>query len=129
MLRVVALLVLLLPACAPSMAAGVASTTAAAGALSLAQRKAGGCYAICTGGTICNPRSGLCERAPCDGLCGRDEHCEASYAETKCAPGAPADVVSTAPGSQKTIPALQPEGVTSGPPQIVPAAERNPTSR
>lgn len=28
---------------------------------SLEQRSAGGCYAQCVGGTICNPRTGYCE--------------------------------------------------------------------
>ena len=128
MLRV-ALLALVLPACAAGVVAGAAVTTGAAAGLSVVQRKAGGCYAVCTGGTTCNPRTGLCERMPCDGLCGRDQHCVASYSESICVAGAPSDVVSNAPGSQKTIPVLQPVPMPSGPPQIVPAAEQNPPSQ
>ncbi|HEY6101234.1 MAG TPA: hypothetical protein VIW03_17490 [Anaeromyxobacter sp.] len=35
-----------------------------------AQRHAGGCYAVCTNGTLCNPNTGLCEAQP------RAEYCE-----------------------------------------------------
>lgn len=122
-------LLLLLMACTPNMLVGAATTTSAAVTLSAVQRKAGGCYAVCTGGTVCNPRSGFCERLPCDGLCGPDEHCDTSFSQSKCAPGAPSDVVSSAKGSQKTIPVLQPVVLPSGPPAIVPAAEQSPPPR
>jgi len=36
------------------------NTALAAGA-SMAQKTAGGCYAQCVGGSICNPRNGFCE--------------------------------------------------------------------
>lgn len=127
MLRSV-LLAILLPACAAGVVAGAAVSTGAAVGLSAVQRKAGGCYAVCTGGTACNPRTGWCERLPCDGLCSPDQHCVASFSESSCVAGAPSDVVSSAPGSQKTIPVLQPVPFPSGPPQIVPAAEQNPPS-
>ena len=97
--------------------------TAAALSASAMQRNGGGCYAICTGGAVCNPRSGLCEKAPCDGLCGAGEHCEQSFSKSWCAPGAASDVVSQAPGTQKTVPVLPPPGpLPDGPPEIVPAA-------
>jgi hypothetical protein len=119
---------LLLPACA-SVLAGATTVTAAGLGTSALQRKAGGCYAICTADTTCNPHTGLCEKLPCGGLCGPDEHCEFSVAESKCAPGAPSDVASKAPGTQKTIPVLPPPpAISGGPPQVVPAAEQNPPS-
>ena len=103
--------------------------TAAAMGASALQRSAGGCYALCTNGTACNPRTGLCEDVPCRGLCRPDEHCESTPVEDKCAPGAPADVAAKAPGTGKTLPVLPPPaGVPSGPPQIVPAAEKTPSS-
>lgn len=123
-----ALLAILLPACAAGTLAGAAVSTGAAVAFSAAQRHAGGCYAICTGGTACNPRNGLCERLPCDGQCGPDQHCVASFSESSCVAGAPSDIVSNAQGSQKIIPVLQPVPIPTGPPEIVPAAEQNPPS-
>jgi hypothetical protein len=54
----------LLPGCKSSApytlpAAGI-NAALAAGA-SVAQRSAGGCFAQCVGGTICNPNTGFCE--------------------------------------------------------------------
>ena len=43
-----------------SLPAAGLNTALAAGA-SIAQRSAGGCYAQCVGGTICNPNTGFCE--------------------------------------------------------------------
>jgi hypothetical protein len=124
MLRI-ALMAVLLPACAAAVLAGATAETAAAVGSSGLQRSAGGCYANCTSGTVCNPRTGLCERAPCDGSCGAGEHCESSYSKSWCAPGAASDVVSQAPGTQKSVPLLPPPPpIPSGPPQIVPAAEQ-----
>lgn len=121
----VALAAVVLAGCAASNLAGATSVTAAALASSAVQRKAGGCYAVCTSGTTCNPNTGLCERMPCDGLCTADQHCEVTAIETKCAPGASADVVSTAPGKQKTLPVMpSPAPIEGGPPQVVPAAEQ-----
>lgn len=34
-----------------------------------AQRAAGGCYAVCTNGTVCNPKTGLCEAPAPDAYC------------------------------------------------------------
>ena len=56
------------------------------------QRATGGCVASCTNGTTCNPRTGFCEALPCRGLCGSEEHCENSFAESKCVPGVAAGV-------------------------------------
>jgi hypothetical protein len=46
---------------APYTLPAAAINTAIAAGASAAQRSAGGCYAQCVGGTICNPRSGFCE--------------------------------------------------------------------
>src|SRR5207237_2384313 len=124
-----ALIAVVLQGCAAGVAVGATTVTAAAAGTSALQRKAGGCYAICTAGTACNPQSGLCERQPCDGLCAADQHCETSFNESKCVAGAPSDVASKAPGTQKTIPVMLPMApVPSGPPQVIPAAEQNPPS-
>ena len=53
-----------LPACgssAPYTIPSAAINTAIAAGASAAQRSAGGCYAQCVGGTVCNPRNGFCE--------------------------------------------------------------------
>ena len=94
------------------------------------QRSAGGCYAVCTNGTTCNPRTGLCEDLPCHGLCRPDEHCEATPTQDRCAPGAPSDVAAKAPGAGKTLPVLPaPPPASGGPPEIVPAAEKSPPGK
>ena len=125
MVRLALIAVVLCGCAGASTAVGASTVTAAALGTSALQRKAGGCYAICTGGTQCNPNTGLCERMPCDGLCGADQHCEVSPVESKCAPGAGSDVVTTAPGKQKTLPVLPPPPpVEGGPPQVVPAAQQ-----
>ena len=129
-----ALIAVVLPACAASMVAGASTVTAAAVGASALQRSAGGCYATCTSGTACNQRTGLCERAPCDGLCRSDEHCESSATQSVCVRGPPSDVAAKAPGGQKVVPVLAPasaneRGVSGGPPQVVPAAEQNPPSQ
>jgi hypothetical protein len=110
--------------------AGASVTTGLALGASAANRAAGGCYAICTNGTSCNPRTGLCEVLPCRGRCASDEHCEETFAETKCVPGGgTTGVTSVAKGKDTKIPILPPIVPDStGPPQIVPAAEQRPPS-
>ncbi|MGZ6142210.1 MAG: hypothetical protein ACXWLM_02675 [Myxococcales bacterium] len=123
----VALAAMLLSGCAASTMVGASTVTAAALGTSAMQRRSGGCYATCANGTTCNPNTGLCERMPCDGACGRDEHCEVTALESKCAPGPPSDVASRAPGTGKTIPVLEPPPpVEGGPPRVIPAAEQHP---
>jgi hypothetical protein len=54
----------LLPACkssAPYTLPSAGINAALAVGASVAQRSAGGCYAQCVGGTICNPNTGFCE--------------------------------------------------------------------
>jgi hypothetical protein len=46
---------------APYTVPSAAINTAIAASASVAQKSAGGCYAQCVGGTICNPRNGFCE--------------------------------------------------------------------
>jgi hypothetical protein len=46
---------------APYTVPSAAINTAIAAGASAAQKSAGGCYAQCVGGTICNPRNGFCE--------------------------------------------------------------------
>lgn len=53
------------PACkssAPYTLPAAAVNTGIAAAVSGMQRSAGGCYAQCVGGTVCNPASGFCEQ-------------------------------------------------------------------
>jgi hypothetical protein len=55
---------IVLPGCrssAPYTLPSAAINTAIAASASVAQKSAGGCYAQCVGGTICNPRTGFCE--------------------------------------------------------------------
>jgi hypothetical protein len=47
---------------APYTVPAAAINTALAVGVSAAQRSAGGCYAQCVAGTICNPRTGFCEQ-------------------------------------------------------------------
>ena len=129
MLRI-ALIGVLLQACAAPVAVGAATMTAAAVGSAGVQRRAGGCYAMCVQGTTCNPGTGLCERLPCDGACRADQHCETTFNKSECVAGAPYDVASKAPGTDKTIPVMLPQspGVESGPPEVVPAAMKDPPS-
>ena len=121
---------MLLSGCAASTVVGASTVTAAALGTSAMQRRAGGCYANCVNGTTCNPNTGLCERMPCDGACGRDEHCEVSALASKCEPGPPSDIASQAPGAGKTIPFIPPPPpVEGGPPQIRAGGRAAPADR
>lgn len=57
-------------------AVGAAVMTSLAAASSAASRGAGGCYAQCTHGTVCNRATGLCERLPCGGQCREGQICD-----------------------------------------------------
>jgi hypothetical protein len=46
-----------------TMGAAAIMTGVAAGAAA-SSRASGGCWAICTGGLVCNPRTGWCEKPP-----------------------------------------------------------------
>jgi predicted small lipoprotein YifL len=54
---------------APYTVPAAAVNTGVALGLAGAQRANGGCYAVCTNGTVCNPRNGLCESAKADVYC------------------------------------------------------------
>src|SRR4051812_48407032 len=109
---------------------GASTMTALALGTSAAERAAGGCYAMCTNGTACNPRTGLCELQPCRNQCSVSEHCETSFTGDKCMPGAPTGVESVAKSSSKqNMPVGTPTALPSingGEPTIVPAAEQVP---
>jgi len=113
-------------------AVGAAAITGLALGSSVANRSAGGCYAMCTNGTTCNNKTGLCERMPCRGECGHGERCEESFTGFKCVPGGqPGDVASEAKNSGVNLPVAPPPSTapsSSGPPVVVPAAETQDTS-
>jgi hypothetical protein len=107
--------------------AGAATMTALAAGSAVANRASGGCIAVCTNGTICNPKSGLCQRLPCRGECGADERCEENFTGWKCVQGAHSDVASQAKASTDTkLPVASPADTSSssGPPVVVPKAEQ-----
>src|SRR5512143_836635 len=54
---------------APYTVPAAALNTGIALGIAGAQRANGGCYAVCTNGTVCNPRNGLCESAKADVYC------------------------------------------------------------
>lgn len=68
-----AIAALAIPACkssAPYTLPSAAINSAIAVGASAVQRSAGGCYAQCVGGTVCNPATGFCESpgAVCIGM-------------------------------------------------------------
>ena len=109
---------------------GASTMTALAMGSAVAERAAGGCIAMCTHGTACNPQTGLCEVLPCRNQCQATEHCEQTFTGDKCLPGAPTGVESVANAS-KNKPNI-PVGVpissepATGVPTVVPAAEQQP---
>ena len=113
-----------------STLAGTTTMTALAMGSAVAERAAGGCIAICTNGTACNPQNGLCEVLPCRNQCSATEHCEQTFTGDKCMPGATTGVESVA-NAEKNKPKI-PVGVPTssvpqtGTPTVVPAAEQNP---
>ncbi len=73
-----------------------------------AERRAGGdCFTPCTHGTVCNPRSGYCEPAPCGGKCQAWEVCVESAGVARCA-GTAAPALSV----QQPGPSGEPGGFT-----------------
>lgn len=82
--RVLILCALALAACQSSaqytVPAALANTGLALG-VSAAQRTGGGCYATCTGGTVCNPATGYCEAASALDVCA-----EAPGGGVRCTP-------------------------------------------
>ncbi len=66
---------------APYTVPAAAINTGIALGVAGAQRAQGGCYAVCTNGTVCNPKNGLCESAKADLYCE-----EAPGGGTRCVP-------------------------------------------
>ncbi len=58
---------------APYTVPAAALNSAVAVGAALGQKAAGGCYATCTHGTACNPRTGLCEAASASEVCDQGE--------------------------------------------------------
>ena len=123
--------VLLLAGChtgsANTMVGAASMTSLAVGAAAL-NRANGGCFAVCTAGTACNPRSGLCEVLPCRGQCESGEHCEDNFTGGKCVPGGTTGVEAVARGSATKLPYAVPATAeeSSGPPVVTPKAEQEP---
>ena len=57
-------------------AGAAAIVTGIAVASSGVSRAMGGCYAVCTAGTVCNQETGLCDPLPCNGSCAENERCD-----------------------------------------------------
>jgi hypothetical protein len=125
-LVLVALLLLGCKTGSPNTLVGAAVTTAAGIGAAAANRAAGGCVAICTAGTVCNTRTGLCDRQACDGRCGQGEICEETFAVSKCVAGT-TGVAAKADGQPRTAPVVpinQAPDANHASPTIVPAAEQ-----
>ncbi|HUL58717.1 MAG TPA: hypothetical protein VLU43_05555 [Anaeromyxobacteraceae bacterium] len=88
MTRLALAALLALAACkssAPYTLPAAALNTGIAAAISGTQRASGGCYAVCTNGTVCNPRTGWCEKGPAPG-----DYCEeAPGGGMRCVPIGP----------------------------------------
>jgi hypothetical protein len=85
-------LLALLLACrssAPYTAPAAAINSALGLGVSARQRAAGGCFAMCTNGLECNPRTGYCEPPPC-GPCPAGESCILASGGFRCGSGAEA---------------------------------------
>ncbi len=125
-LLLVALLFLGCKTGSPNTLVGAAVTTAAGLGASAANRAAGGCIAICTAGTVCNTRTGLCDRQACDGRCAQNEVCEETFSGGKCVVGT-TGVAAKADGRPRTapvVPITQAPDANHASPTIVPAAEQ-----
>ncbi len=83
---------------APYTVPAAAINTAVAAGFSLRQRAEGGCYAICAHGTVCNPRTGYCDPAPC-GNCQSWEVCVETEVAWRCVVGGTPMVTQTRPGA------------------------------
>ncbi len=71
--------------------------------MSARQRAEGGCYATCTSGTECNPRSGFCEPAAC-GACRGWETCIETEVAWRCLPNGATTLTESRSGKTKTAP-------------------------
>lgn len=60
-------------------------------------RSSGGCYAICTGLTVCNGENGLCEVNPCGRGCGSGQRCDLGLPVPRCVDDGTGDLVKQPP--------------------------------
>src|SRR5207248_10573007 len=97
---------------ATSTLVGATTMTALAVGTAVAERAAGGCIAMCTTGTSCNPRTGLGEVLPCRKQCLATEHCEQTFTGDKCVPGGPTGTESVANANKPDIPVGVPTAAT-----------------
>ncbi len=102
--RAALLALVLLPACSSSARYTVPATainTALGLGASAQQRAAGGCFATCAYGTVCNPGTGFCEPSPC-GTCPDGERCIVVNGGWKC--GTEAEASSAAAAVRTKLP-------------------------
>ncbi|HYV65146.1 MAG TPA: hypothetical protein VE964_02820 [Myxococcales bacterium] len=106
--------------------AGATSMGAAAIGVAALERANGGCIALCTAGTTCNPVKGLCEPFPCRGECGSNEHCEQTFSGSKCVAGGPTSVEALVKAKGPVTPEIAPVQAPpkDGSPTIIPAAQQ-----
>lgn len=127
--RAAAIVLSLLCACSssgPYTVPAAAINTALGLGASAQQRAAGGCFATCAYGTVCNARTGFCEPSPC-GTCGAGESCVVVNGGWKCgteaeASSAASTVRTNLPPPGQVVPGLGISPRTgSGPPPSPPA--------
>ncbi len=127
-------LLLLAAACcstAPYTIPAAAINTAIAAGVSAGERASGGCFAVCTNGTVCNPHTGYCEPAvtsPCGRACQPGEICvEGQGGLGRCVSATP-NVVVGKPATGQAAPA-SPVGVSPATGTVPPPpAEASPRS-
>jgi hypothetical protein len=123
-------IVLAVPACktgSSNAVLGAATISALAIGAAVVERAAGGCIAVCTGGTVCNSATGFCERLPCEGQCKAGERCEQTATGSQCAPGGEPGVAAVAKRTETKIGIPVPTAPPGpGSPTIVPKAEEQP---
>jgi hypothetical protein len=128
-MRTAVVAVVLLVACktgSPDTFAGAATMTMIAAGVGAAQRAEGGCIAVCTAGTVCNPNTGFCERPKDGAICPAGQHPTETFSKTECVSDAPASVASKPkpPPAVPLAPVLQAPDPNHSSPTIVPAAEQ-----
>ena len=101
----------------PNTAVGAATMTGAAIGAAAVSVKSGGCIAMCTNGTVCNPNTGLCERH-------KPDPCADTF--TGACVQASGSVSTTADGGvvQPIAPVVDAPDSNHAAPTIVPAAEK-----
>ncbi|HTP25804.1 MAG TPA: hypothetical protein VMK12_09120 [Anaeromyxobacteraceae bacterium] len=103
-------------------AAGI--STALGLGVSAQQRAEGGCYAMCTNGTQCNPRTGLCEPTLC-GACQGWEACVETEVAWRCVSKGTQTLFESQHGKATTpgevVPGLGLSPLTGSVPQLPPA--------